>query len=81
MTKILALHKKWMKDSEYAKEYDALEGEFALAGAVARARNRRGLSQTELARRMKTTESTRNGQARGSKAVRGRFPAARAEKR
>jgi transcriptional regulator with XRE-family HTH domain len=58
MTKILTLHKKWMRDSDYAKEYDALEGEFALAAAVAKARSHAGLSQSELARRMKTTQST-----------------------
>ena len=58
MTKIRDLHKKWMKDPGYRKEYDVLEEEFALAAAVAKARNRAGLSQVELARRMKTTQST-----------------------
>ena len=58
MTKIKDLHRKWMKDPEYRKEYDALEEEFALAAAVAKARTRSGLSQAELARRMKTTQST-----------------------
>jgi len=53
MTKISTLHKKWMKDPEYRKEYDALEEEFALIEARARA----GLSQAELAKRMKTTQS------------------------
>jgi transcriptional regulator with XRE-family HTH domain len=58
MTKISDLHKKWMKDPQYAEEYNALEEEFALAAAVAKARSRAGLSQSELARRMKTTQST-----------------------
>jgi transcriptional regulator with XRE-family HTH domain len=58
MTRIDALHKKWLKDREYCKEYDALDEEFALAAAVMKARNRAGLSQVELARRMKTTQST-----------------------
>jgi transcriptional regulator with XRE-family HTH domain len=58
MTKIRDLHKKWMKDPHYAEEYNALEEEFALAAAVAKARSRAGLSQSELARRMKTTQST-----------------------
>ena len=35
MTRIRDLHKKWMKDPEYRKEYDLLEEEFALAAAVA----------------------------------------------
>ena len=58
MTKIKDLHRKWMKDPEYRKEYDALEEEFALAAEVAKARSRAGLSQAELARRMRTTQST-----------------------
>jgi ribosome-binding protein aMBF1 (putative translation factor) len=58
MTKLKDLHRKWMKDPGYRKEYDALEGEFALAAEVAKARDRAGLSQAELARRMKTTQST-----------------------
>ena len=58
MTKISELHKKWMKEPGYRKEYDALEEEFALMAAVAKARARSGLSQAELAKRMKTTQST-----------------------
>ena len=58
MTRMRDLHKKWMKDPEYRKEYDALEEEFALMLEVAKARGRAGLSQAELARRMKTTQST-----------------------
>lgn len=58
MIKFNTMHKRWMKDPEYRKEYDALEEEFALIAAVAKARARAGLSQAELARRMKTTQST-----------------------
>jgi ribosome-binding protein aMBF1 (putative translation factor) len=58
MTRIKDLHKRWMKDAEYRKEYGLLEDEFALAAAVAKARKRAGLSQAEIARRMKTTQST-----------------------
>ena len=58
MIRIKELHKKWMKDPYYRKEYEALEEEFALAAEVAKARSRAGLSQVELARRMKTTQST-----------------------
>ena len=58
MTKFDTLHTKWMKDAEYRKEYAALEEEFALIAEVARARARAGLSQAELAKRMKTTQST-----------------------
>ena len=58
MTKISTLHKRWMKDPAYRKEYDAMEEEFALMAAVAQARARSGLSQAELAKRMNTTQST-----------------------
>jgi ribosome-binding protein aMBF1 (putative translation factor) len=58
MTKIRKLHKTWMKDAAYRKEYDALEEELTVMAAVAKARRRAGLSQAELARRMKTTQST-----------------------
>jgi ribosome-binding protein aMBF1 (putative translation factor) len=58
MIRIKDLHKTWMKDLKYRKEYEALEEEFALAAEVAKARSRAGLSQAELAQRMKTTQST-----------------------
>ena len=58
MIKFTTLHKKWMKEPGYRKEYDALEEEFALMAEVAKARARAGLSQAELAKRMKTTQST-----------------------
>jgi DNA-binding XRE family transcriptional regulator len=58
MTKIRKLHKTWMKDATYRKEYGALEEEFTVMAAIAKARRRAGLSQAELARRMKTTQST-----------------------
>ena len=58
MTKLGTLHKKWMKDPNYRREYDALEEEFALIAELAKARARAGLSQAQLARRMKTTQST-----------------------
>jgi len=58
MTRIKDLHKAWMKDPDYRREYNLLEDEFALAAAVAKARRRAGLSQAEIARRMKTTQST-----------------------
>ena len=57
MVKFDTLHKRWMKDPAYRKEYEALEEEFALIAAVAKARRRAGLSQAQLAKRMKTTQS------------------------
>src|SRR3954449_2237689 len=58
MTSYRDLPKKFMKDPEFRREYDALEEEFALILEVAKARQRAGLSQAELAKRMKTTQST-----------------------
>jgi len=56
MARIADLHKKWLKDPKYRKAYDALGEEFALASAVIDARNRAGLTQQELARKMGTTQ-------------------------
>lgn len=56
MAQISDMHKRWMKEAEYRKAYNALEEEFALAKAVIDARNRAGLTQVELARKMGTTQ-------------------------
>jgi ribosome-binding protein aMBF1 (putative translation factor) len=56
MARISELHQRWMKEPKYRKAYDALEDEFAVAKAVIAARNRAGLTQAELARRMGTTQ-------------------------
>ena len=56
MTRISDMHKEWMKEPVYRKAYAALEDEFALARAVIAARNRAGLTQAELARKMGTTQ-------------------------
>lgn len=50
--------KKWHKSKTYRAAYAALEEEYALAGALIEARGRAGLSQRELAKRMKTTQPT-----------------------
>jgi ribosome-binding protein aMBF1 (putative translation factor) len=51
------LHKKWLDDPDYRAEYEALAEEFELAGALIAARKTAGLTQTELALRMETTQS------------------------
>jgi transcriptional regulator with XRE-family HTH domain len=56
MARIADLHKKWMKVPKYKRAYEALEEEFVLASAVIDARNRAGLTQQELARKMRTTQ-------------------------
>ncbi len=57
MTRLKTLHEKWTKDPEYRKAYDALEEEFALPAAIAAARGKAGLTQEEVAQRMRTTQS------------------------
>lgn len=49
MTKLKNLKARLLKDPEVRKHYDAMEEEFALVLAVAKARARSGLSQAELA--------------------------------
>ena len=56
MARISDMHKKWMKEPKYKKAYDALEEEFVLAAAVMDVRNRAGLTQEELARKIGTTQ-------------------------
>jgi ribosome-binding protein aMBF1 (putative translation factor) len=58
MTKLKDLKVQLLKDPQVRHEYDALEDEFALMLEVAKARQRAGLSQVQLAKRMKTTQST-----------------------
>ncbi len=56
--KLKDLKTSLLTNPDVRKEYDALEEEFALIAAVAKARLRSGLTQAQLAKRMKTTQST-----------------------
>ncbi|HEY1631704.1 MAG TPA: helix-turn-helix transcriptional regulator [Rhizomicrobium sp.] len=49
--------RKQMKDPEFRREFDALEEEFALARELISARARAKLTQREVARRMRTSQS------------------------
>ncbi len=57
MTQIATLKTQWLKDADFAKAYEALEPEFALAQTLIKARARAGISQAELAQRMQTRQS------------------------
>jgi ribosome-binding protein aMBF1 (putative translation factor) len=57
MTKISELHNRWSKEAGYKATYHALAEEFDLARALIEARAAAGLSQAQLARRMKTSQS------------------------
>ena len=58
MTRIKDLHRTWMAEDEaYRTAYRELGEAFELARALIEARKRAGLSQSELARRMETSQS------------------------
>jgi transcriptional regulator with XRE-family HTH domain len=46
-----------MKNRKYRREYEALQEEFSLAAALIEARARAGLTQEQVAQRMKTTQA------------------------
>ncbi|MEW5822744.1 MAG: helix-turn-helix transcriptional regulator [Pseudomonadota bacterium] len=52
------LKDRLLADSETKAAYDALEQEYAIARELIAARARAGLSQSQLAERMHTTQST-----------------------
>ena len=52
------LHRRSLNNPDYRREYEASQEEFALALAIIDARSRAGLTQAQLARRMKTTQTT-----------------------
>jgi len=51
------LHKRWMKDPEYRREYERLGPEFEIARQIIDARIRRKVTQAELAKRMGTGQA------------------------
>ena len=62
------LHDEWMKDPKYRREYKALDEEFSLTAAMIEARSRAGMTQEQVARRMKTTQAAiARLESRGSK--------------
>jgi len=58
MTKISELHQNWLKSPGYKKFFDSTDGEFALARQLIEARIKQGMSQSELAVKMGTSQST-----------------------
>ena len=49
--------KKWMKNPEFRAAYDALDEEFALAGALIKARGDADMTQEQVAEAMGTTQA------------------------
>ena len=77
MATLKDLKARFLKDPEVRKEYDSLDEEFALIATMAKARLRAGLSQAQLAKRMKTTQSAiarlESGRGRPSTTTLSRF--------
>lgn len=57
MSKIQDLHRRWSEDPKYRTARQLLSAEFEVAREVIRARALAGLTQEQLAKRMKTTQS------------------------
>jgi transcriptional regulator with XRE-family HTH domain len=57
MTRISTLHRRWSKEADYKAAYETLEEEFDLTRTLIEARTGAGLSQAQLARRMKPSQS------------------------
>jgi predicted transcriptional regulator len=57
MSKIDELHRKWEKNPKYKRAYEEMEEEFALAHTLIKARVDAGLTQAQIARRMKTSQA------------------------
>lgn len=51
------LHKKWMRDPEFRREYERLAPEFEIARQIIDARIKRKITQEELAKRMGTGQA------------------------
>lgn len=51
------LHREWMKDPEYRREYKKLEPEFQIARQIIGARIKKKMTQAELARKMGTGQA------------------------
>jgi hypothetical protein len=58
MTRISRLHRRWSTNADYANAHDALGEEFALARTLIE-RARRRAYRSQLAQRMKTSQSCR----------------------
>ena len=57
MTKLATLKKKWMRDPEFQDAYRKADGEYSVIEALIRARTKAKMSQTDLARKLGTTQS------------------------
>lgn len=52
------LRDRWMRDPKFREEYDRIGPDMEIAFAIAEARHRANLSQEQLAKKIKTSQST-----------------------
>jgi len=57
MSKLDDLHRKWMKNPKYQVAFEEMKPEFELARALIEARAAAGLTQKQVAHRMKTSQA------------------------
>lgn len=57
MSKLDNLHRKWMKDREYRAAFEDMKPEFELARTLIEARAEAGLTQKQVAAKMKTSQA------------------------
>jgi len=57
MTKLSVIKRQWLKDPNVKKHYESLSEEFQIASCLIKARIESGLTQAEVAKKMKTTQS------------------------
>jgi len=80
MKTVKQMHKKWINDPAYQAAYSELEGEFEIAKALIAARTQAHLTQKDLAKRMKTSQSAiarlESGEANPSVSMLKRYAAA-----
>lgn len=57
MSDINNLHEKWLKDPKYKDAYTGMADEFVLASAIITARDYAGLTQDQLATKMRAKQS------------------------
>lgn len=80
MSKLDELHRKWMKNPKYRKEFEQMKPEFELAQALIEARAEAGLTQKEVAIRMETSQAAiariESGQSKSSTSTLKRYASA-----
>jgi len=57
MTDIKELKKRWMKNPKFVEEYEALSEEFAIVNALIAARTHAGMTQEDVAVKMKVSQA------------------------